>query len=132
MLDILALESMETETIELIRKSDVYSFLVFLEHATQPAYTDTVTSDKPDEGALDMKPASTKDIKLAFRHISIMHAIYDSLAFEERIKMNLLVAERLEHLLREDNQDSLLPSIEFHYSRAGATDKIIQYREMLG
>ncbi|KAJ3191259.1 hypothetical protein HK101_007925 [Irineochytrium annulatum] len=131
-LDILRLDWSDDQALELIRESDTYSFLLLPKPELKAEKTDhllvgdSFIDDMPDV------PAKVGSICLAFRHIGIMNAIYDSLAYEERIKMNAFVAGVLEVLLSDENEDTLLPSIEYHYSRTGETKKIIHYREMLG
>ncbi|KAJ3177067.1 hypothetical protein HK101_010320, partial [Irineochytrium annulatum] len=133
-LDILALDSSEDEALQLMRESDVYSFLLLPKPEFKVVEAKTLPNGHSHEAGVDVADVSSEpdSIRLAFRHIGIMNAIYDSLSFEERIGMNAFVARVLEGLLREDNQDTLLPSIEFHYSRTGEVLKIIQYREKMG
>ncbi|KAJ3195203.1 hypothetical protein HK101_000858 [Irineochytrium annulatum] len=118
MLEIVMLDLPEDEALQLMKESDIYSFLLF------PDIVDGETEPRSAQ--------SEGGVQLAFRHIGILNAIYDSLSFEERIGMNKFVAEVFEGLLSQENQDALLPSVEFHYSRAGEIEKIIQYREILG
>ncbi|KAJ3177341.1 hypothetical protein HK101_010300 [Irineochytrium annulatum] len=133
-LDILKLDFSEDEAMSLMRKSDVYSFLLFPDHQQNDIEVATPPTSAVDEGDAGTHEEAREigGVRLSFRHIGILNAIYDSLSFEERIGMNKFVAEVMEGLLDDDNQDSLLPSIEFHYTRAGLVDKIIQYRERLG
>ncbi|KAJ3177342.1 hypothetical protein HK101_010301 [Irineochytrium annulatum] len=128
------LDLLEDEALQLMKESDVYSFLLFPESQLE-APRDNAVPGRPLENerrSLDKEPAELEGVKLAFRHIGILNAIYDSLSFEERIGMNKFVAGALESYLNAENQDAILPSIEFHYSRTGEINKIIQYREMLG
>ncbi|KAJ3192726.1 hypothetical protein HK101_006068 [Irineochytrium annulatum] len=107
------------ECLELIKDSDLYNFLV----CGQP------TSAALPEDADDSYPDGAD---CYFRHISIMNAIYESLAFEERLTANSLVGTMLENLLDADNRADLLPSLEYHFSRAADVEKIISYKEELG
>ncbi|KAJ3195201.1 hypothetical protein HK101_000856 [Irineochytrium annulatum] len=133
-LDILKIDFSEDEAMSLMKKSDVYSFLLYPDHQQNHVEVATPPGENVDDGhgASYEEPKDINGVRLSFRHIGILNAIYDSLSFEERIGMSKFVAEVLESLLNDDNQDSLLPSIEFHFSRAGNVDKIIYYREKLG
>ncbi|KAJ3192725.1 hypothetical protein HK101_006067, partial [Irineochytrium annulatum] len=106
------------ECLELIKDSDVYNFLV-----CEPS---TLTSTQ------DSRKPAPDGAECFFRHISIMNAIYESLAFEERLAANSSVGTMIESLLDVDNRAALLPSLEYHFSRSGDVDKIVTYKEELG
>ncbi|KAJ3192727.1 hypothetical protein HK101_006069 [Irineochytrium annulatum] len=134
-LDILSLELSEEEALEIMREEDVYSFIEYPESGSQTLNEDVVSPiliTAASGNTSDVKSAGSVGMKLAFRHIGVMGAIYDLLSFEERIEMNKYIAGVLESLLTDERKDALLPSIEFHYSRTGEIEKIIQYREMIG
>ncbi|KAJ3191261.1 hypothetical protein HK101_007927 [Irineochytrium annulatum] len=131
-LDILGLDWSNEKALELIRDSDTYSFLLLPKPELKAEKTEhLLVGDSFNDNTPDV-PTEVGSVCLAFRHIGIMNAVYDSLAYEERIEMNTFFAGVLENLLCDENQDTLLPSIEFHYSRTGEVEKIIHYREMLG
>ncbi|KAJ3144137.1 hypothetical protein HK101_002787 [Irineochytrium annulatum] len=131
MLGILSMDLSEDVALKLMRESDTYSFLLFPDSRKENAASEILAKSLLDEDMETIQQQS-ESVRLAFRHIGILNAIYDSLSFEERIGMNKFVAEVLEKLLSQENQDALLPSIEFHYARTGEIEKIIRYREMLG
>ncbi|KAJ3195198.1 hypothetical protein HK101_000853 [Irineochytrium annulatum] len=129
-LDILKLQISEEEALQLMMESDIYFFLLFPNGPQEALGVDAASEDSLERRSDE--PAGTDGVRLAFRHIGILNAIYDSLSFAERRSMNKHVAGVLEGLLSDENQDTLLPSIEFHYSRTGDVDKIIHYRDVLG
>ncbi|KAJ3191252.1 hypothetical protein HK101_007930, partial [Irineochytrium annulatum] len=61
-----------------------------------------------------------------------MNAIYESLSFEERIANNTSVGLMIESLINEDNRESLLPTLEYHFSRTADVEKLVKYKEELG
>ncbi|KAJ3195066.1 hypothetical protein HK101_001200 [Irineochytrium annulatum] len=107
------------ECVELIKDSDIYSFLV----CDQPT-----SSNLPQETADNVEDGA----ECSFRHISIMNTIYESLAFEERLAANSCVGNMIENIINDDNRDSLLPSLEYHFSRSADVERIVGYKEELG
>ncbi|KAJ3411480.1 hypothetical protein HDV05_002133 [Chytridiales sp. JEL 0842] len=66
-----------------------------------------------------------------FNHISVMLAIYESQPFEQRVKHHLKLAEYFEREVNVLNEESLLPTIAFHYSRTPLVAKNVRYMETL-
>ncbi|KAJ3297013.1 hypothetical protein HDU76_006657, partial [Blyttiomyces sp. JEL0837] len=120
------LDTTSDEVKAIIEKSDRYHFL----HIEINQEGDGSDPHHLDDSDGNLK--STPVVHCSFRHISIMNAIYESLSYSERISVNLIAAQRFEQMLTPENEESVLPSISFHYSRTKEHDKIVFYLEKLG
>ncbi|KAJ3334018.1 hypothetical protein HDU76_013093 [Blyttiomyces sp. JEL0837] len=100
----------------IIQTKDRYNFIQLEERVAGEGENSQLSSDK---------------VSCSFRHIAIMNAIYDSLPFSTRSKVNETAAQYFENLMLESNSDALLPWICFYYSRSESTEKAIQYLEQL-
>ncbi|KAJ3191927.1 hypothetical protein HK101_007285 [Irineochytrium annulatum] len=111
----------EKECLEMIEDNDLYNFLI-VDPASRT--TEAATSAEGE--------ASLDGIECSFRHISILNAIYESLAFRERLTANRSVGLMIESILNEGNREDLLPSLDYHFSRTAEIEKLVKYKEELG
>ncbi|KAJ3189007.1 hypothetical protein HK101_009015 [Irineochytrium annulatum] len=118
---------------KLLKDNDHNNFLIFYEAEPFHEEGDEVAADPPS----DPPPILSEDAALyacAFRHCTILNAIYESLSYEERTNIHKTTAAVLETRMNEDEAGrwSLLPSVEFHYARSNEAEKILDYKEELG
>src|ERR1051325_8798852 len=73
----------------------------------------------------------TSSQEFVFRHALIRDAIYASLLATERQGLHLQVANRLEKLY-PDQQENYVPDLAYHYYEAGAWEKVMEYGQMAG
>ncbi|KAJ3192601.1 hypothetical protein HK101_006259 [Irineochytrium annulatum] len=106
--------------VDLIKDSDIYNFLV-----CDPPISSTSPHEAPSNPGFD-------GVECSFRHISIMNAVYESMAFEERLAAHNSVGRMIESILGEDSYEAFLPNLEYHFTRAGDMEKTIRYKEELG
>ncbi|KAJ3189600.1 hypothetical protein HK101_008854 [Irineochytrium annulatum] len=130
----------EHEAIDKIRRHDLYDFLVVQECLPDTSSvvgyaSNGLSSAESEDGVpLPQRRTATRRTNCSFRHISILIAIYESLAYEERIYLNEVTARLLEDAAEDEGakRESLLPAIEFHYSRTANFVKAVNYKEELG
>ncbi|KAI8851101.1 hypothetical protein BC829DRAFT_465329 [Chytridium lagenaria] len=69
-----------------------------------------------------------------FRHISIMNAIYQSVAYAEREALHLRVAKHLDRVVQSNpsRKEQTLPTICYHYWRTRDAAKILERASELG
>ncbi|KAJ3415400.1 hypothetical protein HDV05_004994 [Chytridiales sp. JEL 0842] len=102
--DDLAIEEVE----DIIKEYDTYQFLIKSETEATESYS------------------------YYFRHIQIMQAIYDSLAYAERSATHLSAAEYFESALTDSTRGFLLPLVAYHYQKTSQYEKQAVYLEELG
>ncbi|KAJ3214086.1 hypothetical protein HDU67_002086 [Dinochytrium kinnereticum] len=72
--------------------------------------------------------------EIFFRHISIMNAIYASIAFSEREALHLKMATHYEGIIASipGRKTQLLPVVCYHYARTGKASKMLERNSELG
>ncbi|KAJ3109869.1 hypothetical protein HDU97_000099 [Phlyctochytrium planicorne] len=91
-----------------------------------------IMKDKDYFGFLDIP--EDDGINYSFRHIRIMHAIYESIPLAERVRVHTVLAEHYEAMAESDpgQKASLLPAICHHYSKSNNRVRTVAIAEQLG
>ncbi|KAJ3174890.1 hypothetical protein HK101_010808 [Irineochytrium annulatum] len=112
---------------ELIRSLDTYAFL-------RPVDVVVDSSHAPASPSIERLDDDEVGYEWAFRHTTIVNAIYGCFSFEERLAMNLRAAERLEELMEGGHGEKVevLPLVVYHYGRTDRVGKLVGYKEELG
>ncbi|KAJ3096815.1 hypothetical protein HDU97_005559 [Phlyctochytrium planicorne] len=104
------------ELVELIVKEDFFHYLSFSVNGL--------------DGGGDTVAGKTF---CSFRHIRLMHAIYDSISLAERSVLHERIAEyyEVEGVANENVRKQLLPTLQHHYSKTSNVVKMVNYAEEL-
>ncbi|KAI8852269.1 hypothetical protein BC829DRAFT_385568 [Chytridium lagenaria] len=116
----------------LISTQDSFQFLTFSGSSEQNSILSKTLNQQPAEALRRLENKSCVH-PYAFRHISIVNAIYESMPFSRRIELHGCIAEALE-MAAETKSDhiAMLPVIAYHYARSDHIERKVDILEELG